>query len=421
MDYPTLSALNPHLPPDTVRDLERRGLLQYDGHTRRYDLHPVVRGIAAGGLRPEERDAYGQRVVDHFSAQAHSPYNEAETLDDVRDGLHIIRTLLKMGRYQQACDAYRGDLASALLFNLEANAEILSLLRPFFAQGWAVLPKCVSTKQAACISQTSPPSPWRKSTSRETPRLRSVPPSRSTYEAADWTAVCIIMINISETLRDQNRLAQEDRCLDANLDSRHPERRQEKIILRPAYRFQQLAQIGQWADAKAIWDLLDPMGRNWSRASYRPGDAESDVRSVPLLAGRFERRAPRRGGTTVPRTGKNRGIVRDLHGLRGEWRLERGEWALAAESLREAVSMARAVGQTNGQRRPNSPSPGSTLVNSTIHAARPSNSPSIGGRPTAPLRTFGLPSATASRRRSTRWQPTSGLGRMASLMSTATN
>jgi energy-coupling factor transporter ATP-binding protein EcfA2 len=118
VDYPTLSALNPHLPPEpkkveepndpktlpqwkrmspaaqeqaqqeyqaaiqrreeyeqavkarlqspeflsasrelanTVHDLERRGLLQYDSHARRYDLHPVVRGVAAAWLRPVEK------------------------------------------------------------------------------------------------------------------------------------------------------------------------------------------------------------------------------------------------------------------------------------------------------------------------------------------------------------------------------
>ena len=128
---------------DSVRDLERRGLLQYDRHTRRYDLHPVVRGIAAGDLQPEEKNGYGQRVVDHFSEQAHSSYEEAETLDDVRDGLNVVRTLLKMGRYQQSFEVYRDDLSRALLFNLEANAEILSLLRPFFQQGWAALPEAV--------------------------------------------------------------------------------------------------------------------------------------------------------------------------------------------------------------------------------------------------------------------------------------
>ena len=95
-----MSALSP-APRDlanTVKDLERRGLLRYELRSKRYDLHPVVRGIVAGGLRPEERTAYGQRVVDHFSERPHSPY-EAETLDDLRDGLHIVRTLLKMGRY----------------------------------------------------------------------------------------------------------------------------------------------------------------------------------------------------------------------------------------------------------------------------------------------------------------------------------
>jgi hypothetical protein len=86
-----------------------------------------VRGIAAGGFRAEELDQYGQKVVDHFSAQARCSYDQAESLDDVRDG---VRTLLKMGRYQQAYEAYRGGLSRALLVYFEGHAEILSLLQP---------------------------------------------------------------------------------------------------------------------------------------------------------------------------------------------------------------------------------------------------------------------------------------------------
>jgi hypothetical protein len=77
--------------------------------------------------------------VDHFSRQAHSPYEEAKTLDDVRDGLHIVGTLLKMGRYEQAFLAFIGDLRNALFYNLEAAAETLYLVRPFFRQGWATV------------------------------------------------------------------------------------------------------------------------------------------------------------------------------------------------------------------------------------------------------------------------------------------
>src|SRR5262249_6449726 len=116
------------------------------------DLHPVVRGVAAGGLRAEERDQYGQRVVDFFSQQAHSTYEQVEKLEDLRDGLHVVRTLLKMGRFEQACSAYRLGLDSALLFNLEAYAEVLSLLRPFFPRGWDTLPAVVDQESSAYLA-----------------------------------------------------------------------------------------------------------------------------------------------------------------------------------------------------------------------------------------------------------------------------
>lgn len=102
----------------SVRDLEQRGLLQWDVHERKYDLHPVVRGVASGGMTPADRESHGQRLVDHFSAQPHRPYEEAMTMDDVSNGLHVVRTLLKLGRFEQAADAYLGDLSTALISNL---------------------------------------------------------------------------------------------------------------------------------------------------------------------------------------------------------------------------------------------------------------------------------------------------------------
>jgi hypothetical protein len=162
---------------ETVHDLEHRGLLRYDRFTRRYDLHPVVRGIVVGKLQHEETVLYGQRVVDHFTAKPHNPYEQAKTLEDVQVGLHIVRTLLKMGRYQEAFDAYRGDLSIALLINLEASAESLSLLRPFFCLcGTFFLVACM--KPTPVILQTiraSHSTSWRRLKSRLLPRLRRSP------------------------------------------------------------------------------------------------------------------------------------------------------------------------------------------------------------------------------------------------------
>ncbi len=121
-----------------VKDLERRGLLQYEGN--RYDIHPVVRAVAAGLLNSEETQRNGQRVVDALSARPHSPWENAKTLEDVQDGVHLVRTWLRMGRFAEAWDAYDEDLSNALFFNLEAYPEVLALLRPFFPDGWATLP-----------------------------------------------------------------------------------------------------------------------------------------------------------------------------------------------------------------------------------------------------------------------------------------
>jgi len=154
------------------------------------------------------------------------------------------------------------------------------------------------------------------------------------------------MTNISFTLRARNRLAQEDRCLLSNLNLATLSGEKNTIFRARQDRFKQLARIGQWADAKAIWDLLDPMGRDWARAIYRPGDAECYYAWFRFWKGDLseEHLTPAEHLATE---GKNRGVVRDLLGLRGEWRLERGEWGLAAESLSGAVSMARSVGQTD--------------------------------------------------------------------------
>jgi hypothetical protein len=88
------------------------------------------------------------------------------------------------------------------------------------------------------------------------------------------------------------------------------------------------------------------MGRNWPRYRYRPGDAESDYAQFRFWLGDLNEQHLAHA-EQLANAGKGRHIVRSLHRLRGEWRLERGEWSLAAESLREAVSMARAIGQTN--------------------------------------------------------------------------
>ncbi|HLL72257.1 MAG TPA: DUF4062 domain-containing protein [Pyrinomonadaceae bacterium] len=407
VDYPTLSALNPHLPPEpevvkeprkpedglrwermsgdekdqaqqdyqaalqrrkeyeqalktrlqspeffaapqeltkTVRDLERRGLLQYDAQTKRHDLHPVVRGIAAGGLRQEEKEHYGQRVVDHFSRQAHNPYEQAETLEDLRNSLHVVRTLLQMGRYQQAHSAYSFDLATALNVNLEAHAEKLALLRPFFPHGWTTMPDSMIETDWAYLANSVAISLLDTDESKEALALHNTALSIN-LRRKNWDFVIISLTNISNVLSALNRPAKKDRCGLLALDIAVLIDDKSALFRVRLSRFNQLAGIGRLEEAEAMWRLLDAMGRKWSRSGYIPGSAESAYAWF-----RFRQDALREEhlaqAEQLARSGKNRFVIRALHSLRGQWQMEQGQWALAADSFREAVRMAREVGRS---------------------------------------------------------------------------
>lgn len=369
VDYETLKALNPQLPPEiaklprparwkspeflaaqarlveAIEDLEKRGLLQYDVRAGHYDLHPVVRGVAAGGLASDERETLGQRVVDHFSERPHNPYEHAETLDDVRDGLHVVRTLVQMRRFRLALAAYRGDLSRALLFNLEAFAEIVALLRPFFPNGWGSLPTESCKDYASYLSNNAAIAFGALGHQTEEMAARGSHLSLNLAIKA-WRNVSLSLFGVSTLLSRGNRLVREDLCVRLALDLASLINDSQVLFGARLDRFRQLARLGQWPEAEALWRRLDSMGRQWMRAVYRPGDAEYDYAQARFWKGDLQEKDLARA-EHLARKGRNRQTIRDLHGLRGEWRLERGEWALAAESLHEAVAMAQAVGRND--------------------------------------------------------------------------
>lgn len=331
--------------PKTVGDLERRGLLQYDTQAKRYDLHPVVRGIAAGGLRLEEKAQYGQRVVDHFSRRAHSPYAKAETFEDVRDGLYVVRTLLLMGRHKQACTAFLGGLGNALEYNLEAYAETLSILRPFFSQGWAQIPSGLDEITFTEVAWSAASALFFCGERDEA--LEAYSAILLVYlRGANWAEIRGCLSNISHVLFGQNRLAKAERCSLVALDLANLIDQEEHLFRARLNRFLQLAEVGHWTDAEAMWKILDPMGRDWSRTTYRPGDAEDHYAQFRFWQGDL-REEHLAGAERLAKPGRNRSTLRDLHRLRGEWQLEQGQWPLAADSLHEAVRMAREIGQTD--------------------------------------------------------------------------
>ena len=324
---------------ETIRDLEQRGLLQYDGRTRRYDLHPVVRGVAAGTMKAEDKECYGHRVVDHFSSVVHNSYEQAKTLEDLAPGLHVVRTLLRLGKYEDACHAYRGDLSRALVFNLNANPEILALVRPFFDRGWNNAPSTLQNEDDTFMLTSA---------ARSLQRLGELPQALDALaatlpldiERGQLWALRIHLIEIGEVLCAQHHFAIAERVnhLGTALGSLNDD---SDLHFRELLdRFELLARMGRWEDAQATWLVLNPMGRNWWRAVNRSRLA--DCVFVRFLF--WQRRLDQESLINAEHLAlaeNNYGGLSDLQRLSGAWWLERGEWALAVASFYEAVRMAR--------------------------------------------------------------------------------
>jgi tetratricopeptide (TPR) repeat protein len=326
----------------TVRNLERRGLLQYDNQSKRYDLHPVVRGYAAGKLEPAEKEVYGQLVVDHFSQKSHNPYAKAETLDDVRVGLSLVRTLLLIGRYQQAYDAYSGDLAEALKTNLGAWVEVLNLLRPFFPNGWDCLPANIDDSACAYVANDAAGALYLIDENEVSQKLVEAAMLLD-LKSEDWLGVTTRLKNIALTLEDQGRLAKQEFCILLAMEFAAITENKTDKFRTCLDRFSQLTTIGQWEEAEKIWQHLDGMGRDWPRDLYHSGKAEYCYAKFRFQRGDlvesliFDAEKLAREGLA------HRTVVQVL-GLRGEWQLQQGQFAEAEESFHEAVSRLNEVG-----------------------------------------------------------------------------
>ncbi|HEY0992521.1 MAG TPA: DUF4062 domain-containing protein [Kofleriaceae bacterium] len=325
----------------TVLDLEKRGLLQYDRQQRRYDLHPIVRGVAAGGLASDDRQLLGQRVVDHFSQRTHGLYEEARSLEDVSAGLQVVRTLLQMGRYEEAFDVYEGGLDEALMFNLDADSEILALLRPFFGTSWLDGPHGLQRGDASEVATDASTALYQIDRDDESLAIcRSRLPID--VNANDLRRVVGHLLGIEDVLHEQGKLALVARHSDLRHEIASLSHDDDVMFSSHQWSMLQLLARGEWVGADAHWQALGELRRNAMIAPVQLSAAEFSYVQGEFLRQRLHESALRRAEELAVGS-RNRWIATRLHLLRGEWKASQGDWQAAVISLNEAVKMKREV------------------------------------------------------------------------------
>jgi tetratricopeptide (TPR) repeat protein len=134
-----------------LKELENRGLLQWDREANRYEMHPVVRGHAAELLEAADRTETFHKVRDHFASLPPDDLGSATELTHVAHSLEIYRCLVGAGMLDEAADFYRGELARTLFFHVGAYAVILELLKPLFRNDLRGMPCLTSIRNQSYV------------------------------------------------------------------------------------------------------------------------------------------------------------------------------------------------------------------------------------------------------------------------------
>jgi tetratricopeptide (TPR) repeat protein len=113
---------------EALRSLVKRGLLQRQEATNRYDLHPVVRGYAYDRLGDGE--GVHARLRDYFAALPEP--EQVAGLDDLAPTIELYHHTVRAGRYDEACDLYQERLNKTLYYRFGAYGLIIELLSALF-------------------------------------------------------------------------------------------------------------------------------------------------------------------------------------------------------------------------------------------------------------------------------------------------
>ena len=124
-----------------LSELEDRGLLGWNRQANRYDLHPIVRGVAWSGLADgARRDIYGSLHA-HFEAMPAVEFDDVSHLEDLTPAIELYSTLVGLGRYDDAHDVFGNRIDHATLYGLSASRQRAELLEMLFPDGTEGLPR----------------------------------------------------------------------------------------------------------------------------------------------------------------------------------------------------------------------------------------------------------------------------------------
>jgi tetratricopeptide (TPR) repeat protein len=118
---------------ESLRTLEKRGLLHWDKTANKYDLHPIVRRFAYDRLTAADRTGAHERLVNYFEAVPKP--EKVEKLEDLAPVIELYHHMVRAGKLDEARQVFKDRLDTPTYYQFGAYQLQIELLQSLFLDG----------------------------------------------------------------------------------------------------------------------------------------------------------------------------------------------------------------------------------------------------------------------------------------------
>lgn len=119
----------------TLDELENRGLIGWDTSVNRYDMHPIVRGVAWSQVNREEQILIRNTFDIQLGELESLHWRSVEDLQAIEEHEEKYFNLIDQPEYEAALELFAKQLNEPTLYSLAANRLRIEMLEPFFPDG----------------------------------------------------------------------------------------------------------------------------------------------------------------------------------------------------------------------------------------------------------------------------------------------
>jgi tetratricopeptide (TPR) repeat protein len=324
-----------------LKELQDRGLLQWDRDNGYYDMHPVVRGHAADFLEDGDRKQTFLKVRDHIAALPPDDFNKATELAHLTHSLEIYRCLIGAGHFDEAVSFWKGGLSDTLFFNLGAYTLGAELLLSLFRGSKDGLPCLISLADQSYILNDLGFAFFELGRVEEASSLLGAA-FRIDLREQDWNGLGTGLRNYSIFARRLDRRAEGAGVLALGRSLAEIADHQVGISCAILLQAWEAIDEGRFTDANHL--LTEFVARPQPPLSaYRPGDVQLTSCRSQFFEGRMTEAAWRRGHDLAV---EHRNVKSEhrFEALRGEWMLAREQPAIALEAVEKSLKIINRLG-----------------------------------------------------------------------------